>query len=201
MGGNIVLKLLGEYGNDCPRSIRAAAVISPLVDLMKSWSVLDRPSNVLYRLYYLQRLRRLSMRSPEGLAPFIKPEELRKVRTIRQFDEVVTAPLAGFEDAFHYYRKVSSIHLLPSIRLPTLLLHSKDDPLLPWEPLQGFTGNTNQFLHVHLTEKGGHAAFIGKRKRGDVDQSWAENRVIDFLQRWVSPAESKVTRNNRVLQG
>jgi predicted alpha/beta-fold hydrolase len=139
---------------------------------------MDKPSNLLYRLYYLRRLRRLSA----TMSRFVNLEELQKVKTIKDFDELVTAPLAGFDDAFHYYREVSSLSLLPRIRVPVMLLHSRDDPLLPWEPLAGPLVSGNHFLLAHLTDSGGHAAFLARKQRNDFDRSWAENRVIDFFQ-------------------
>jgi predicted alpha/beta-fold hydrolase len=181
MGGNILLKLLGEWGSSGPAGVTAAAVISPLMDLMSSWSVLDKPSNLLYRWYYLRRLRRLSMRRPALMRPFVDFDRLRQVRTIRGFDELVTAPLAGFDDAFHYYREVSAIGTISEVNIPTLVVHSKDDPLLPWAPLVREEVTGNRSLLLHLTESGGHVAFIAKEQRRDIDRSWAENRVIDFL--------------------
>jgi len=182
MGGNILLKLLGEWGADCPGAVRAAAAISPLVDLVRSWKVLDKPSNSLYRWYYLRRLRRLS----EVNSRFLDLERLARVKTIREFDQLVTAPLSGFSSAFDYYRKVSAVSLLPQINLPTLVIHSKDDPLLPWEPLAGSEIADHATLLVHLTASGGHVAFIAKDKQKDIDRSWAENRLIDFLSLAVS---------------
>lgn len=181
MGGNIVLKLLGESGHKSPSSIKAAGVISPLIDLEMSWPLMDKPANLLYRRYYLRRLRQLSMSRGELMGRFIDLERLRRVKTIREFDDVVTAPLAGFEDALHYYREMSSRNLLPKIRVPTLLIHAKDDPLLPWRPLTAPQVVANDSLLVHLTEAGGHVAFIAKRAQGDIDRSWAENRVIEFF--------------------
>jgi len=181
MGGNILLKLLGEWGSDPPAAVRAAATISPLVDLMRSWKILDKPSNSLYRWHYLRRLRQLSMLRPEFTSHFMDLESLAKVRTILGFDELVTAPLSGFSNAFDYYRKVSAVSLLLRISLPTLIIHSKDDPLLPWEPLAGSEVAGNDSLLISLTGAGGHVAFIAKEQKNDIDRSWAENRLIDFL--------------------
>jgi predicted alpha/beta-fold hydrolase len=181
MGGNILMKLLGEWGPTVPSAVIAAAVISPLVDLMSSWPVLDRSTNFLYRRYYLRRLRRLSMRRPAMMKRFVSLEKLQRVRTIRGFDEVVTAPLAGFDDAFHYYREVSSLRRVERIRVPTMILHSKDDPLLPWQPLTRPEVAGNESLLIHLTRAGGHVAFIAGERRKDIDRSWAENRIIDFF--------------------
>ena len=181
MGGNIVLKMLGEWGKDCPGFVRAAAAISPLVDLMSSWSILDQRSNLLYRWYYLRRLRRLALRRSNLMGRFLDMDKLKRVNTIRAFDELFTAPLSGYQGAFDYYQKVSSISVLPRINVPTLVIHSKDDPLLPWQPLARPEISQNHSLLVHMTRHGGHVAFIARAPGQDVDRAWAENRVIDFF--------------------
>jgi len=133
------------------------------------------------------------MQRAEMMSRFIDLEKMRKVKTIREFDELLTAPLSGFDGAFHYYREASSLGWIPRITTPTLLLHAKDDPLLPWELLTGREVSDNHCLLLHLTEAGGHVAFIARRGRRDIDRSWAENRVIDFLRIALSePEESQL---------
>lgn len=181
-GGNIVLKLLGEWGDSPPKSVTGSAVISPLVDLLGSWSLMEAPGNWIYRRYYVGRLRRLIEARRGRMEPFVDFDRLQRVRTVREFDEVVTAPLSGYRDAFDYYRDAGAAPCLDKVRVPTLILHSRDDPFLPWQPLVSprVTGNT--FLNLWLTDRGGHVAFIERQATG-TDRSWAENRVIDFLDR------------------
>lgn len=180
MGGNILLKLLGEWESDYPSQVVAAATISPLVNLSESWRILESRSNRLYRWYYVRRLRRLALSRAELLEAHIDLVRLEKVRTIRDFDEALTVPLGGYQDVAEYYDKASAASGLRRIRVPTLIIHSKDDPLLPWQPLAGESVRHNQHLIVVLTDCGGHAAFI-EAKGADIDRSWAENRVIDFF--------------------
>jgi len=181
LGGNILLKMLGEWQDTVPGRVSAAASISPLVDLTESWKMLDlRLSNRLYRHHYVSRLKSLSLNRSQHLQGFVDLGRLETVKTIRQFDEVLTVPLAGFEDVDDYYRRASARPTLGNIRVPTLVLHSRDDPFLPWRPLAEDEATRNPFLMVHLTEKGGHVAFL-ERARWDIDRSWAENRVIDYF--------------------
>ncbi len=180
LGGNILLKLLGEWGDDYPPQILAAATISPLVDLTASWQILESRSNRLYRWYYVSRLRRLALERADVLSSYLDIERLRKVRTIREFDEAFTVPLSGYQDVFEYYSESSAVSKLGQIRVPTLLVHSRDDPLLPWSPLTSPAVERNPRLMLALSEHGGHAAFIEGARR-DIDRSWAENRVVDFF--------------------
>ena len=181
MGGNILLKLLGEWGAAAPAHVRAAAVISPLVDLISSWQFLERPSNFLFQHHIVGRLKKRIQQHVSLLAPFVDVEALMRVKTIREFDELFTAPLAGFCGAFDYYEKASALPHLKNIRLPTLLLHARDDPLLSSQPFLLPDVGSNPSLGIGLTRRGGHVGFIEKDCHGDIDRFWAENRVIDFF--------------------
>ncbi len=180
MGGNIVLKLLGEWGSGHPPAVAAAVAISPLCDIPLSWPRTEIASNTFYRLYFVRVLKDLVLQRSDYFAPFIDLDALNRVKTIREFDERFTAPLCGFRDALDYYRRCSAAPLLKNIRVPTLILHSKDDPLIPWEPLTGDEVSGNSLLLTHLTRHGGHVGFIQSQSQ-DIDRSWAENRCIDFF--------------------
>ena len=181
MGGNILLKLLGEWGRSHPDQVKAAAVISPLVDLSASWKILEKPSNWLFQHHMVTNLKRRVRQGLPSLDGFVDQEALSRARTFRQFDELYTAPLAGFRDALDYYEKASALPHLKNIRLPTLLLHSLDDPLLPAEPFLAPQVRSNPSLGVVLTRRGGHVGFIERDGQVDPDRFWAENRVIDFF--------------------
>ncbi len=179
MGGNMLLKLLGEWGEAAPRRVRAAAVVSPLVDLMASWSTLDRLTNRHYRRHFVRGLKEVVRKREHELGKHIDVESIRRIKTIREFDEIFTSVLGGFQNAFDYYRQASASPWLGSIQVPTLVLHSKRDPILPWRPLMtpGLRNNPNVLLWV--SQEGGHVGFM-EQERHDIDRHWAENRVIDF---------------------
>ena len=181
MGGNILLRLLGEWGRSHPDQVKAAAVISPLVDLKASWEILEKPSNCVLQHHMVTNLKRRVRQGLPSLDGFVDQDALSRVRTFRQFDELYTAPLAGFRDALDYYEKASALPHLGSIHLPTLLLHALDDPVLPAEPFLSTEVRSNPSLGVGLTQRGGHVGFIEKDGQRDVDRFWAENRVIDFF--------------------
>jgi predicted alpha/beta-fold hydrolase len=101
------------------------------------------------------------------------------VRTLRQFDDRFTAPHCGFRDASDYYERTSSLPFIGRIKLPTLILHADDDPLIPSAPFRdpSIVGNPNVLLVV--TRGGGHVGFISDARDGE-DRRWAENRVVEF---------------------
>lgn len=180
LGGNMLLRLLGNWGERAPHWIAGAAVVSPLVDLEIGWKIIEEPSNVIYRVHFLRRLKRLLRQRSGELRDLIDFDALEKVRTFREFDDHVTAPMGGYEDAFDYYRRASSAPLLGKIRVPTLVIHSRDDPILPLDPWMRPEGRSHPSLLAHLTEHGGHVGFI-EHEKTDIDRAWAENRMIDFF--------------------
>jgi len=182
MGGNILLKLMGEWGSDSLVDVRAAGVISPLVDLTTAWKVLERPSNFLFQHHFVKNFKKRIKRHRSSLSPFVDVEALLRIKTLRQFDQLFTAPLAGFRDAFDYYERASALPYLKDIRIPTLLIHSHDDPLLPGEPFTLSETRSNPSLLMGLTRQGGHVGYLEQAlSGGDIDRFWAENRLIDFF--------------------
>jgi predicted alpha/beta-fold hydrolase len=180
MGGNIVLKTLGNWGDSTPDWVLGGAVISPLMDLNTSWQSIERPSNWIYRAHYLRRLKQLTLEHRPGWESRVDFAALAGVRSIRQYDEMVTVPVGGYRDAEDYYAQASAAPVIGHIQVPTLAIHSFDDPFLPWEPLTRSEVKENPWIDVVLTERGGHVGFI-EDSRIDSDRIWSENRVIDFF--------------------
>ena len=181
MGANILLKLMGEWGTHFPPSVRAAAVISPLVDLPNSWDILEKPCNLIFQRHFIKNLKRRIHKNRQHLNAHVDVSALMRIRTIRQFDELFTAPLGGFENAVEYYKQASALPHLKNICIPTLLLHARDDPLLPWLPFTLPEVKQNSALLISLNRRGGHTGFIERDGYGDIDRRWAENRSVDFF--------------------
>jgi predicted alpha/beta-fold hydrolase len=106
---------------------------------------------------------------------------LNRVSSIEQFDDRFIAPAFGFDGVDEYYRKASSRPYISRIRIPTLIIHAKDDPFVPFEPLTDPSIEANPFVLVVATEKGGHVAFVSATPV-DEDRFWAENRLVDFCE-------------------
>ncbi|MFN2531762.1 MAG: YheT family hydrolase [Pyrinomonadaceae bacterium] len=181
LGGNIVLKLAGEYAEDPPPEVIAVSAVSPSVDLRASTDSIIHRRNWIYHRNFVKNMKK-RVRTKHRLFPgSVSIDKLSDVKTIRDFDEIYTASLHGFADANDYYLLESSIRVANQIRIPTLVIHAKDDPFIPFTPLEEPGFRNNPFVLVIGTQQGGHVAFIS-RKRVDEDRFWAENRAIEFCQ-------------------
>lgn len=186
LGGNVLLKLLGEEGDAARRWLLAAAVVSVPFDLDAGGRQLE--STLMGRLYTRYFLRSLQAKA-EGKADLLEEvvalESIRAARTLRAFDEAATAPLHGFEDAAHYYAESSSLGFLQAVRVPTLVVHSLDDPFLPREAVPRKALEANPWLVPLLTRRGGHVGFV--RGWPWAPRFWAEEEVARFLEAALLP--------------
>ena len=179
LGGNMVLKLAGEYGEQPPPEILGVCAISPSVDLNASAEMILRKSNWLYHQDFLRRLKGRLQRKQRLFPDRYDTSAIKSVRTLREFDDRYTSRTHGFDGAADYYRQASSIRVVDKIRIPTLIIHGKDDPFIPFAPLNDPKFAANPYILLIAPEQGGHVAFVGT-PTSDEDRFWAENRVIDF---------------------
>jgi predicted alpha/beta-fold hydrolase len=178
LGGNLTLKYLGEQGRQLDSRVAGAAALSAPVDLDASADRIDRWSNWHYTQYFLRSLR-LKMRVKARQYPDRVPTEpLRKIRTLRGFDDAYTAPLHGFNDADDYYRQASSKPLLSNIPIPTLLLNAANDPFLPPSCYPHSIAREHDPLTLEVPESGGHVGFVSFNETGEY---WSEQRTTSFL--------------------
>jgi hypothetical protein len=182
LGGNVLLKWLGEQGDRIPTQLHGAAAISVPFDLERGSRHIERGFSRLYTRHFLRTLRQKALAKLAKQPGLFDEEPLRRARTLAEFDESVTAPLHGFVDAKDYYAKSSSLQFLTRIRCPTLLLSALDDPFLPRDVLDAVVkvATSNSFLTVEFHEHGGHAGFVGGRVPWR-PQYYAERRVLQFL--------------------
>lgn len=179
LGGNMVLKLAGEYGDKFPAEVRGVVAVSPSVDLGESAKTIEMRSNWIYHRDFMRRLRNRIRRKQRLYPELYDITPLRKVRTLRQFDNYYTSVAHGFSDADDYYYQASSIRVIDKITIPTFIIHAEDDPFIPYAPLRHPIFAANPNILLHSTERGGHIAFISDDADGE-DRFWAENRVLDF---------------------
>ncbi len=182
LGGNVLLKMLGEKGSDLPSQLRAAAAISVPFDLERSSKRINRGFSRFYQRFFLGSLRRKAQEKATRFPDLAPPEKISALRTLEDFDNLITGPLHGFRNAQDYYRRSSSLPWLHQIRLDTLLLSAIDDPMLPPDVLDEVraVAKRNPALHIEFVEQGGHAGFIAGR------WPWrpfyyAEHRVGEFF--------------------
>ncbi|MGE5206298.1 MAG: YheT family hydrolase [Chlamydiota bacterium] len=182
MGGNLVLKVAGEWGREAPPQLRAVCTVSPAVDLAASAAALHRPANWVYEQYFLWNLRR-RLRHKARLYPNrYEVQRLRRVWTLRQFDERITSHYCGFAGADDYYARASAARVLQRIAVPALLLHSADDPFIHILPETKASLKANPNLRYVETECGGHCAFLAEPD--GYDGRWAERTAVEFLARF-----------------
>jgi predicted alpha/beta-fold hydrolase len=179
LGGNMVLKLAGEYGDDAPPEVVAVCAISPAVDLGASADAINRRSNWIYQKNFLRRLRQKIIIKQKLYPERYDVRGVNLIRTIREFDNRFTASAHGFRDANDYYHQASAIRVLDRIRVPTLIIHAQDDPFIPFEPLQHPAVSENPYVLLIAPPQGGHVAFVGGKSDSE-DRFWAENRAVEF---------------------
>jgi predicted alpha/beta-fold hydrolase len=179
LGGNMTLKLAGEYGDEPPAEVKAICAVSPSVDLGASTSLMALRRNWLYQRSFLRRLKMRIMKKAELFPGRYDPSHLREIKSVQQFDNLYIAPAFGFADANDYYAQASSLHFIARIRIPTLIIHAQDDPFIPFAPLQDPSIAANPYVMLVTPRLGGHVAFLAKENPNE-DRFWAENRLVDF---------------------
>lgn len=179
LGGNLALKLAGDYGDAPPSALRAVCAVSPVMELGTCVDALERRQNAVYQWNFVRglkaRMRRKS-RSHPGCFPV---ERLREVRSVRQFDEIFTAPHFGFGGASNYYQRASAMRVIDRIRVPALIITAADDPFVPVEPFRDASVTSNPNITLVVTQHGGHCGFITGPAPGS-DGYWAENQIVNF---------------------
>lgn len=180
LGGNMLLKFLGERGRRAP--LRAAVSVSAPIDLATTSRRMDEWRNAWYQAYLMRQMQQ------EALAPAseISPSEhrlLARVRTIRQFDEGFTAPRNNFASADAYYDDSSARHYMGGIAVPTLVIHAMNDPWVPAKPYRDYPWRSNPHLLPQLAPGGGHVGFHGAGER----TPWHDLAIVRFFEALFSP--------------
>jgi predicted alpha/beta-fold hydrolase len=175
LGGNVLLKWLGERGAQAPQLLRRAAAVSAPLDLAAAGYALDRGVNQrLYTRVFLTTLKAKVFAKIALRHVALDERRLARVRTLREFDDLYTAPLHGFRDADDYWRRASSAPWLAHIRVPTLVLNAKNDPFLPRNALESAARQASSDVVLEFPATGGHAGFPGRER-------WLARRVLEFL--------------------
>ncbi|MGA3087060.1 MAG: alpha/beta fold hydrolase [Terriglobales bacterium] len=191
MGGNIVLKLAGEWGSQAPTQFRAVAVCCPALDLSASSDALHEPSNRIYEAYFLWALRRRLQQKARLFPEHFDGSRGRGIRSLREFDDKVTAPYCGFAGVDDYYDRASAAHVIERIAVPALVLYAANDPFVRITPETRRRIASNKNITFVETADGGHCAFVGvptaagKGSDGGYDDGyWAEGEIVNFLRRF-----------------
>lgn len=186
MGGNLVLKLAGEWSREAPSQFRAVVAVCPAMDLAASADALHEPSNRLYEYYFLLQLFRRFRRKARLFPADFDAARLKGINSLRDFDDRITAHYCGFTGADDYYARAAASNAVDRIAVPALIVHAANDPFIRLRPetRQRIAANPN--ITFIETSDGGHCAFLAKRNgdRRD-DGHWAERTVVEFARNFV----------------
>jgi predicted alpha/beta-fold hydrolase len=178
IGGNVVLKYLGECGNNVPSLVRKAVTFSVPCDLTSSSYKLAELANRIYLKRFLRLLHQKIQMKMEIMPEIIDDTGFRRIKNFQDFDDRYTAPIHGFKDALDYWEKASCKPFLPHIAIPTLLVNSADDPFLPEPCYPVSEARANPSLFLEIPSSGGHVGFVQFNPRGEY---WSESRALSFI--------------------
>lgn len=187
MGGNLVLKLAGEWGARPP--LAAVATVCPVIDLAPSADALHEPANRVYEFRFLRGLMRRFRRKASLYPERYKPDGFGPVRSIREFDDKIVARYCGFRNADDYYYRVAAARVIHRIATPTLILWAQDDPFIRILPETREKIHANPHINLVETKHGGHCAFLSC-DAGD-ETHWAEATIIRYLQSVIAQSHGR----------
>lgn len=180
LGGNALLKWLGESGDHAAEIIQAAAAVSAPTDLAACGEALDKGLNRwLYTPMFVKSMRPKALEKAHQFPGLLDEEKIKSASTIREFDTYVTAKLHGFKDADDYWAKNASKPWLTSIKIPTLMLNAKNDPFIPSESLPDET-MVSEMVKLDITDEGGHVGFLSGHFPGN--NHWLPEHIIEYFQ-------------------
>jgi len=180
LGGNVALKLAGEFGPNPPVDLRAVCAVSPTMDLAICVDALEEKQNAIYQWHFVRNLKARMRRKAAAWPGMWTLDALSRVRSIREFDEAYTAPFHGFQNAADYYHRASAMRVIDAISIPTLIITAADDPFVPPGPFRDPAVARNPHITLELTPHGGHCGFIEQARPG-YDGYWAEREIMGFV--------------------
>ena len=180
LGGNLALKLAGDFGADPPKELRAVCAVSPTMDLAVCVDALEERQNAIYQWHFVRNLKRRMRRKAAAWPGKWKLDALSRIRSIREFDDAYTAPFHGFQDSADYYHRASAMRVIGRIGIPALIITAADDPFVPPAPFKDPAIARNPNITLKLTPHGGHCGFVEAPHDG-YDGYWAEREVVRFL--------------------
>jgi predicted alpha/beta-fold hydrolase len=201
LGGNLTLKLAGELGDAAPPELKAVCAVSPTMDLACCVNALERRSNAAYQWNFVRNLKGRMRRKAAAFPGDYSVDALRRVWTVRGFDEAYTAPHHHFRDAADYYHQASAVRVIDRIRVPALIITAEDDPFVPTAPFRDTAVTANPNITVVVTTHGGHCAYV-EQAAGNYDGYWAEREIVRFVEahRGVPSASARTPDPSQLLR-
>ena len=178
LGGSALLNWLGRSGSAAAKTVTSAAAVSAPLDLMAAGVSIGQGVNRIYTVYFLASLKPKSLAMAKRFPGLLDPARIRRVRTMWEFDDTVTAPLHGFAGAADYWTRASSKQWLSAIAVPTLVLNARNDPFIPAASLPT-AGDVSGSVTLEQPGNGGHVGFASGRFPGHVD--WLPARLLHYF--------------------
>jgi hypothetical protein len=179
MGGNLVTKMAGELGQSFPSALRGVAAVCPSLDLSACADALERSTNYFYQQRFVAGLLTRYARKAELFPERYPRNGFGPIRTVREFDDAITAPQFGYRDAQEYYEAAGAKKVVKDVRVPLLLITSQDDPFVPYEATRASGARENPAIIFETPQRGGHCGFISAQ--GGDQRFWAEWHIAEFF--------------------
>lgn len=179
LGGNLALKLAGDFGRTPPPQLSGVCAVSPIIEIEPCVRALERRANLAYQLNFVRGLRARMRRKNRTHPGRFAMEKLKDVWTVRKFDDTYTAPFFGFASAEDYYHRASAMRVVDRITVPALIIAAEDDPFVPVEPFRDSRVTSNPNITLRVTQHGGHCGFVGEVTPAS-DGYWAEDQIVTF---------------------
>jgi len=180
MGGNLVTKMAGEFAEAVPTALCGACAVCPALDLAACANALERMENYLYQRRFVSGLMDRYARKQKMFPERYQLNGLGPIRTVRQFDDVITAPQFGYRDAQDYYEHAGAKRVAAQIRVPFLMITAQDDPFVPYASFLAAKIADNPAIRFVAPPHGGHCGFISKH--AGAERFWAEQRIVEFCE-------------------
>jgi len=180
MGGNLVTKMAGEWGAAPPAELRGVCAGCPALDLSACADALNETENYLYQRHFVKGLMARYRRKAELFPGRYSRNGFGAIRTVRGFDDAITAPQFGFKDAEDYYEHAGAKSVVGQVSVPMLMITAKDDPFVPYEAFLKTDVEKNARVKFVTPEHGGHCGFISRWE--GAERFWAEERVVEFVE-------------------
>lgn len=178
MGGNLMTKMAGELGDAVPKALRGVCVVCPAMDLGACADALELRENYFYQRHFVKGLMARYARKAKLFPERYPANGIGTVRSVREFDDKITAPHFGYRNAQDYYDAVGAKKVVAQVRVPMLMITAQDDPFVPYDLFLRANPGRNPAINFLTPEHGGHCGFISKHS--GAERFWAEQRIVEF---------------------
>src|SRR5208282_2734434 len=178
MGGNLVTKMAGELGESAPKELKGVAGVCPALNLSACADALEEWENYLYQRHFVSGLMARYERKKELFPERYKRNGFGAIRTVREFDDAITAPYFGYKDAEEYYEAAGAKKVIGKVAVPMLVITARDDPFVPYVSFLAARAAENPRVRFVAPEHGGHCGFLSRF--GGAERFWAEERIVEW---------------------